>query len=50
MNKILRYSIVGLSALAGGYVAYMIYNKLHNAVIDSKTVSSDEALNQINNI
>lgn len=50
MNKAVRYSIVGLSALAGGYVAYLIYNKLHNAVIDAKTVSSDEALNQIKNI
>jgi hypothetical protein len=50
MNKAVRYSIIGASVLAGGYITYLIYSKLHIAVIDAKTVSSDEALNQINNI
>jgi hypothetical protein len=50
MNKAVRYSIIGASVLAGGYITYLIYSKLHTAVIDATTVSSDEALNQINNI
>jgi hypothetical protein len=50
MNKPLRYSIIGASVLAGGYITYLIYSKLHIAIIDSKTVSSEEAQKEINNI
>jgi len=50
MNKPLRYTIIGASVLALGYVTYLIYSKLHLSVIDAKTVSSEEAQNQINNI
>jgi hypothetical protein len=50
MNKAVRYSIIGASVLAGGYVTYLIYSKLHIAVIDATTINSDEAQNQINNI
>lgn len=50
MNKPLRYSIIAASVLALGYVTYLIYNKLHIAVIDATDVNSQEAQNQINNI
>jgi len=50
MNKVVRYSIIGGSILAVGYITYLIYSRLHTAIIDAKTVTSDEALNQIKNI
>jgi hypothetical protein len=50
MNKPLRYTIIGASVLAGGYITYLIYSKLHIAVIDATTINSQEAQNQINNI
>jgi putative flippase GtrA len=50
MNKTLRYTIVGISALAGGYIAYLIYNKLHIAIIDAKVTPYKDAIKTLDNI
>ena len=50
MNKLTRYTIISASVLAGGYITYLIYTRLHNAIIDAKTVSSEDSINQIKNI
>lgn len=50
MNKILRYTILGMSLVAGGYVTYLIYHKLNNARIDSKVTTYDDAVKTLDNI
>ena len=50
MNKPLRYTIVGLSVLAGGYITYLIYNKFHIAIIDAKVTPYDDAIKKLDNI
>lgn len=49
-NKALRYSIIGASILSVSYIAYLIFDKLHTAIIDAKTVTSEEADKLIKNI
>jgi hypothetical protein len=48
MKKPLRYSIIGLSALFGGYVTYLIYSRLHTAMIDAKVTPYNEAIDKLN--
>jgi hypothetical protein len=50
MNKSLKYTIIGASVLAGGYVAYLIYSKLHEAIVDSRVVTPEQAMDEVNNI
>ena len=50
MNKPVRYSIIGLSALFAGYVTYLIYTRIHDAMIDAHDVSLDEAKNLIDKV
>jgi hypothetical protein len=50
MNKTLRYTIIGLSTLAGGYIAYLIYHNIYIAMIDAKVTPYDEAVKKLDNI
>ena len=47
MKKVLVYTFVGLGLGVGGYATYLIYKNISNARIDSKTVSVEEALAEL---
>jgi hypothetical protein len=50
MNKALKYSIIIGGVLFGAYATYLIYTSFHNAIIDAKVVSIDEANKTLDNI
>jgi hypothetical protein len=50
MNKTVRYLIVGVSVLAGGYITYLIYNGIRNEIIDSKKTKFEDANKILDNI
>ena len=47
MKKGLVYALIGLGVGVGGYATYLIVKKLRDARIDSKTVTVEEALAQL---
>ena len=47
MKKILVYSAIGLGLGLGSYATYLIVTKINNARIDSRTVSVEDALKQL---
>jgi hypothetical protein len=47
MKKGLAYAIIGLGLGVGGYATYLIFKNLNNARIDSRTVSVEEALAEL---
>jgi hypothetical protein len=44
MKKVLVYALIGLGIGISGYSTYYIFRLLSNARIDSRTVSVEEAL------
>lgn len=44
MKKGLVYAVIGLGLGVGGYATFLIFRKLSNARVDSKTVTLEEAL------
>lgn len=44
MKKVLVYGFIGIGLGVGGYATYLIIRNIKNARIDSKTVSVEEAL------
>jgi hypothetical protein len=44
MKKVLVYTFIGLGLGVGGYATYLIIRNINNARIDSRTVSVEEAL------
>jgi hypothetical protein len=47
MKKVLVYALIGLGVGVSGYASYLIFKKLGDARIDSKTVSVEEALAEL---
>jgi len=47
MKKGLVYAFIGLGLGVGGYTTYLIFKQLSNARIDSKTVSVEEAIAEL---
>jgi hypothetical protein len=47
MKKGLVYALIGLGIGVSGYSIYFVIRNLNNARIDSKTVSVEEALEQL---
>jgi hypothetical protein len=47
MKKVLVYAFIGLGVGVSGYATYLIFKKLSDARIDAKTVSVEEALEQL---
>lgn len=47
MKKGLVYAMIGLGLGVGGYATYLIFTKLRDARIDSRTVSVEEALAEL---
>jgi hypothetical protein len=47
MKKSLVYAFIGLGLAVGGYATYLLIKNLNNARIDSKTVSLEEALAEL---
>ena len=49
MKKFLTYSLIGLGVGIGAYATYLISKKISDARIDARTVSVDEALEELKN-
>lgn len=49
MNKVLVYTVLGLGIGVSGFAIYFLIKNLNNARIDSKTVSVEEALEELEN-
>jgi hypothetical protein len=47
MKKGLVYAFIGLGLGVGGYATYLIIRNIRNARIDARTVSVEEALEQL---
>lgn len=49
MNKVLVYTVLGLGIGVSGFAIYFLIKNLNDARIDSKTVSVEEALEELEN-
>jgi len=47
MKKVLVYVFIGLGVGVGGYASYLLIKNFNDARIDSKTVSVEEALAEL---
>lgn len=48
MKKGLAITFIVAGLTAGGYIGYLLVKRIQDAIIDSKTVSLDEALKKLN--
>jgi hypothetical protein len=47
MKKVLVYTLIGLGISVGGYAVFLLIKNFNDARIDSKTVTVEEALAEL---